>query len=110
MTALHLAAEVGNKETAAILLGNGADVNEGMALYGTGFQRKFYACRTPLHWAAANGYNALVELLIKHGAQVNALNSTFRTPLQEAIMLRRTDVVETLLKNGAMVNLKDVEG
>ncbi|CAI5936081.1 unnamed protein product [Closterium sp. NIES-65] len=40
---------------------------------------------TPLHWAAVNGRDSMVHLLITAGANPSALNSHERTPVDEAI-------------------------
>ncbi|CAI5492076.1 unnamed protein product [Closterium sp. Naga37s-1] len=40
---------------------------------------------TPLHWAAVNGRDSMVHLLIAAGANPSALNSHERTPVDEAI-------------------------
>src|SRR5438309_8755889 len=56
-------------------------------------------------WAAADGHAAVVELLIKAGADFRALlpDSGF-TPLFFAVREGRTEVVRALLKAGADVN------
>ena len=101
-TPLHLAAEFGCQEIAATLFNQGADVNAESVPYGEDFfELKFYAGRTALHWAAANGYQDFVRfLIIEKGAKVDAMNSTLRTPLQEAIFNGHTSVVEVLLELG----------
>ena len=58
-----------------------------------------------------------VELLLKHGADVNAKDRRLLTPLHTRIrslndpcLLRNTDEFEFLLRNGAEVNTKAVDG
>ncbi len=40
---------------------------------------------TPLHFATDRGFDELVKLLIKHGANVNKQNSDGQTPLMIAV-------------------------
>jgi ankyrin repeat protein len=56
MTPLHLAAQLGSKEIAEILIFNGANVNA-----------KTKSGTTPLHAAAREGHKEIENLLIKHG-------------------------------------------
>jgi ankyrin repeat protein len=62
---------------------------------------------TALHTAAAAGYNVLVEILISHGADVNACTLDGRTPLSLARQkLPKWDswtskTLDALLKHGA---------
>lgn len=65
-------------------------------------RRKF----TPLHRAAANGNLSLVELLLAHGADVNAIASFHETPLHLAVLDNHLPVVIRLLAAGALVNLR----
>ena len=57
--------------------------------------------RSPLHIAAWQGHSAMVELLIAHGADVNAVDREKRTPLQSAAWQGHESVVWLLLKHGA---------
>ncbi|CEP01637.1 SKP1 component POZ domain-containing protein [Plasmodiophora brassicae] len=52
--------------------------------------------RTPLHVAALYGNDDVVRVLLKHGAKVNALDSTGGTPLHNAAKLGRYRVVKAL--------------
>ena len=58
-----------------MLITKGADVNAG--------QKKHNA--TPLHYAAINGHQAVVKLLIAKGADVKARDKTGDSPLSNAI-------------------------
>ena len=55
---------------------------------------------TPLHEAASEGDNKIVELLVTKGADVNAKDKNGDTPLDMAIRLRRTETVDLLRKHG----------
>jgi hypothetical protein len=81
-TALHAVADIGDKDMAALLLANGADVNTRNDFYGS----------TPLHGAA------------------NAKDSNGWTPLHVAAHWHNRDVAEVLLANGADVNAKTKDG
>jgi hypothetical protein len=60
---------------------------------------------TPLHWAVHK--KDVVELLLAHGADVNAKAKNGITPLHMAVMVGGKDVVELLLAKGAAVNARD---
>ena len=66
---------------------------------------------TPLHYAA--GYNknpAVIETLLKAGAEVNAGGSIENTPLHSAAGANKNPaVIETLIKAGAEVNTRAFE-
>jgi ankyrin repeat protein len=81
-TPLHLAAWLGHKEIAELLITNGTDVNAKKAVEG----------ETPLHEAAIEGHKEIAELLIVNGANVNAKDKGSgsligRTPVDLAIIL-----------------------
>jgi ankyrin repeat protein len=69
VTPLQSAVTAGEEETAAFLLGRGADPN---FKHGGGF--------TPLHAAAQHGSERLVELLLDHGADRGLADDEGRTP------------------------------
>jgi len=54
--------------------------------------------RIPLHFAALDGHNEIVELLIAKGADVNAKGWDGRTPLDYAI--RKEETKDLLRKHG----------
>jgi hypothetical protein len=93
---LYLAATHGQKDMAALLVADGAYVNDwdnnGM---------------TPLHGAAENGHKAVTELLLAKKAEINVLNDDGKTPLHLAAEYGRKDVVALLLAKKANVNTED---
>ena len=61
---------------------------------------------TPLHYAARNGLNRVVKLLVRHGANLNALNRGRATPLVVAEAPRRNrggDLFEGYLETAALL-------
>ena len=66
---------------------------------------------TPLHYAAASGFIECIELLIKHGADVHALNSWKITPIAIAMLNNHNGTVKRLLlEPNVDVNGKDEQG
>jgi len=55
----------------------------------------------PIHVAAQRGNRAIVQMLLKSGAQIDTLNGKEMTPLYTAIMHGRTQTAELLIKKGA---------
>ncbi len=54
--------------------------------------------------ASWQGHTAMVDLLLRYGADVNAVDSERRTPLQSAAWQGHESVVWLLVKNGARVD------
>jgi ankyrin repeat protein len=65
--------------------------------------------QTPLHPAAYAGLTAIVGLLVKAGADIDARDLKGSTPLREAAYKGRTEVASLLLDAGADVNAQDRE-
>ncbi|XP_053335581.1 ankyrin repeat domain-containing protein 27 isoform X1 [Clarias gariepinus] len=64
----------------------------------------------PLHVAALHGHTALISLLIRHGANINACNGQNATPLHLACQNSHTQVVRSLVECNAKLNKKDQYG
>jgi ankyrin repeat protein len=66
---------------------------------------------TPLHWAALRGNRALVALLLKAGAAVNAADKAFlATPLHLAVRAGHPGAVEALMTAEVDLGAKDTYG
>ncbi|XP_017341418.1 ankyrin repeat domain-containing protein 27 isoform X2 [Ictalurus punctatus] len=65
---------------------------------------------TPLHVAALHGHTVLVNLFIRHGANINACNGQNATPLHLACQNSHTQVVSSLVECNAKLNKKDQFG
>jgi len=99
-TPLIWAAYSGEKDIAAFLLLNTADVNA----------RNNGEGKTALHFAACMGYKDVVVLLLANKADVNAKSSKGTTPLHLAAYNGQKEVVEVLLANKADVTAKNDSG
>ena len=102
-TPLHLACgglgRKGNPRIVEILLYHGASV----------YAKNSQSC-TPLHDAcmAMGGNFKMVQELLKHEAEVNAISDNI-TPLMFAAGMGRSNVVEELLNHGASIDFKNAE-
>ena len=70
---------------------------------------------TPLlNWAIQGGHLRMVELLVRHGAEVNPYADPKVTldnsPLHNAVYKRRPDIAVFLIENGAKINAQDYDG
>ncbi|EAY08638.1 hypothetical protein TVAG_239980 [Trichomonas vaginalis G3] len=83
------------KKIVEILILHGANVNNSYS---------------PLSYAAGKNNTEIAELLISHGALVNAIDEFETHLLHEATRNNCTETAKTLLENGAHVNAKDVFG
>lgn len=66
---------------------------------------------TALHYATRGGHVRVCEILLEHGAKVNARTRGIKaTPLHRAAYMGHVEVVDLLLRHGAAPNLTDVDG
>ena len=96
---LHMAAAGGHDAVIAVLLDNGANVNQ-VAVDGW----------SPIHFAVHNGHDAAVAVLLDKGANINHLNNDGYSPVYRAAKNGHETVVVVLIDRGADVNLADNDG
>lgn len=65
---------------------------------------------TPLHVAAVWGDLAAIEILLAHGADVNAAGEHGYTPLHEAVEQEQLEAARLLISRGASTDLKNDVG
>lgn len=99
-TPLHFAAtsESGSPVGIKLLIENNAVVDVADAEYG----------ETPLFRACIDGFSDRVELLIKHGADVNKVSHNKASPLYWSSKRDHIEVIKLLIKHGANVNNADI--
>jgi hypothetical protein len=95
-TPLHYASQ---KEIAALLIAEGADVNA-----------RNINEETPLHRALTGNYGEIAELLIAKGANVHAVNKHGISPLYVASKYGCKEIVARLIAEGCDVNTVDKDG
>jgi ankyrin repeat protein len=114
-TALHYAAENGDKEAVRMLLDLGADANSATeervrssssgglaAAWSDEATAKQKSGWTPLHYAAERGHTETVALLVGRGANRNAECGDGRTPMHLAAPKAHIDVLKVLLNKKPM--------
>jgi uncharacterized protein len=100
MTALHWAADRGDREMTEVLVYAGADLEAGTRI---GRYR-------PLHLASRNGHSEVVQALLGAGARVDAVTDpSGSTPLHLAALSGDGEVVRELIAAGADPNAREAE-
>ena len=103
-TPLIIAAHNGHLNSVKILLGYGADIEDGGTLKIG--DEVIEGC-TPLWAAAVTGHLDVVRLLIERNADVDGRTSSGSTPLRAAAHEGHLDVVRCLVESGADVNARN---
>jgi truncated hemoglobin YjbI len=129
-TLLHDAALVGEAELTAVLIRSGADPD---AKEGEGHTPLYRASTgdvarvllaagatvdiasgptrgTALHQAARRGNVSVVEVLLNHGATIDARDAKGQTPLRRAVNCRQLQMVRHLVRHGADLHAADRRG
>jgi ankyrin repeat protein len=102
LTPLGFAAHFGQIDAVKVLLECGADVN---AISHS--KVSFIPSNTALHAAiAGNKSKEVIEMLIKNGTDVNAVDSNEHTPIQAAAFEGNLEIARLLIENGADLSRK----
>ncbi len=129
-TLLHEAAMFGQADLAAVLLRSGADPDAGEAeghtpLYraSTGDVARVLLAAgatvdavsgptrgTALHQAARRGNVPVAQVLLDHGATIDARDARRETPLRRAVNCRQMEIVRLLVRHGADPRAADRRG
>ena len=96
LTALHVAATLGDARSTQMLLGAGANVCSMSTRGGT-----------PLHKAAVRGHVNVIRLLVRNGAPIDLKDQMGRSPLHWAVFFHRLHAVRALKELGANADLSD---
>ena len=104
VTPLIIAAHNGHLNSVKILLGYGADIEDGGTLKIA--DQVVEGC-TPLWAAAATGHLDVAKLLIERNADVDGRTSSGSTPLRAAAHEGHLDVVRCLVESGVDVNARN---
>ena len=103
--ALFMAARLGRKSVARLLIDAGFDLNEHAKDERTGSDGD-----TALHQAVYFQRTGIVRMLAEAGADANATNVSQSTPLHLAVYQDNIEIVEQLLKHGASPSTADQDG
>lgn len=98
-TPLHWAAETGQKDSAELLLGHGANL-----------EAKDMVGYRPLEWAAYAGHLDLVQLLAAKQLEREKSAKCLNTPLVLAVQQGHVEVAQYLLEQGADANAENSYG
>jgi ankyrin repeat protein len=102
-TLLHIATDwpghfPNNIETIAVLVASGADINAEFAGQHS---------ETPLHWAASSDDVGVIDVLLDHGANIEARGSVIGggTPMSDAVAFGQWQAARRLLERGSRTTL-----
>ncbi|XP_046358515.2 uncharacterized protein LOC124136592 isoform X2 [Haliotis rufescens] len=92
---LHLACYYGNRTVVSILTEHNFEINKQVS--GGKEDGAIPAESTPISVASLQGHTSTVELLLKHGANVEVVDVNYNTPLHIACIQRHRDIVTTMV-------------
>jgi len=98
-TLLHYASLYNLETLFHLLLAHGANPN--ITTDGGGL--------TPLHLACGAGNMAIVDILVRNGSKINALDSLGRTPLRHALRNGHEHIAQFLVEKAKSINAHEVE-
>ncbi|XP_059611223.1 protein fem-1 homolog C isoform X2 [Phlebotomus argentipes] len=106
---LFLACKHGNVRVAELLITEcDADIEQ-RGLYEVPEDRAVH-CVTPLWCASVSGNIGVVKLLIRYGANINALSDTGSTPVRSACYMTHVEIVQYLVEHGADITKGNYNG
>ncbi|XP_070564461.1 uncharacterized protein [Ptychodera flava] len=65
---------------------------------------------TPLHVASVEGHLDIAQVLIKHGARINAMDKNGWTPLHHAVYEGHVPIIKLLLESKAATDIETTDG
>uniref|UniRef100_A0A7N6BJU1 Ankyrin 3a n=1 Tax=Anabas testudineus TaxID=64144 RepID=A0A7N6BJU1_ANATE len=119
LTALHVAAHCGHYKVAKLIVDKKANPNFKSSLYCFAYYSGLYidffsVCVqngfTPLHIACKKNRVKVMELLLKHGASIQAVTESGLTPIHVAAFMGHENIVHALTHHGASPNTTNVRG
>ncbi|XP_060529006.1 protein fem-1 homolog CG6966 [Cylas formicarius] len=106
---LFIACKKGQVEIVEYLISVcGADVEQ-KGIYEVQEDRSTHVV-TPLWCAAVSGKLSVVQVLLKNGADVNAVSDSGSTPVRSACFMTHFEIVKYLVECGAKINLSNYNG
>lgn len=108
--ALHLATRRGNKTIACLLLGETDKSSAVTADPDIDLESIDKDGRTPLSWAAGNGKQSVMSLLLERGAKHSSKDESGRTPISWASGNGQEKSIKKLLQIGADFDEQDIAG
>uniref|UniRef100_A0A1L8DB14 Putative ankyrin repeat protein n=1 Tax=Nyssomyia neivai TaxID=330878 RepID=A0A1L8DB14_9DIPT len=106
---LFLACKHGNVRVAELLITEcDADIEQ-RGQYEVPEDRSVH-CVTPLWCASVSGNLGVVKLLIRFGANINALSDTGSTPVRSACYMTHVEIVQYLVEHGADITKANYNG
>jgi len=114
LTPLTRAAAAGHADVVKYLIAHGADVNINVSDHGSstylvteGIGPRY---QSPLSAAAFQARLAIIDILLDHGAKIDAKDGSAYTPLMWAATLGSRETIMLLLKHGADRTIKSDKG
>lgn len=104
-SALHFAAYNKHLEVVVAILEKAKE--QGDAYVKSLLQMRDDEKATPLHKAAYSGIGQIVEVLLEHGAEIDAVDMEGATPLHKAAFSAEAETVTVLLAHGAAIDKLD---
>ncbi|XP_022900718.1 protein fem-1 homolog C isoform X2 [Onthophagus taurus] len=106
---LFIACKKGQLEIVEYLVNScGADIEQG-GCYEVPDDRSVHSV-TPLWCAAVSGKLPVVQFLVDHGANLNAVSDSGSTPVRSACFMTHLEIVQYLVEKGADINRPNYNG